>query len=280
MAVFHNLQIALIIPKLFQTILFIFNIFLINKKYRKTPWKERPSFHKFFLVGMMGWTVYIFLDIFIYTLAGLSMDPTTQHGSYQGYDTNYPSLFFVNVLRDIGFIASLIMSWCYLLAAFSLRYDEERLMSVFTRNILTLITMAIITLVIAGGDFIQITISDTGASVSGVFNEFGAVAIFLNVLIFVLSAIWLFLTLKSVTNKETSQAFKNRIRFFMWGVLFMGFGHIYWLLLGLLASFYPTFLLLPELVYYIVGHAFWTISPIFIYMGFGRNKYTGETENN
>jgi len=269
-----SLQLTLIIPKSIETVLFVINIILINNKNKETAWKDRPQFHKSFLLGMIAWTVYILLDIFIYTLAGLSMDETTPFGIYQGYDSNFPSLFAVNVLRDIAFVASLIMSWSYLIAAFALLYDEERVKAVFTNNKIVLSIMITITIVIAAGDIIQVSVSESGIRVSGVFNGFAGFSIALNVIIYIISALMLFRTLSVVSSDDPSKSFKKRIRFFMWGVIFMGFGHIYWLILGLISIFSPSLLTLPILVYYFLGHSLWTISPVLIYLGFGKGKKT------
>ena len=274
MSLISSLQLNLIIPKSIETALFVINIILINNKNKGTAWKDRPQFHKSFLLGMMAWTIYIFLDIFIYTCAGLSMDETTPFGIYQGYDSNFPSLFAVNILRDIAFIASLIMSWNYLIASFALRFDEEKVKAVFTKNKLVLSLMITITIVIAAGDIIQVSVSETGISVSGIFNGFAGVSIALNVIIYVISALMLFRTLMVVISEDPSKQFKNRIRFFMWGVIFMGFGHIYWLILGLISIFSPSVLTLPILFYFFLGHSFWTISPVLIYLGFGKRKKT------
>jgi hypothetical protein len=265
-----SLQLTLIIPKAIETALFVINIYLINKKNKGIAWKDRPQFHKSFLLGMVAWTIFILADIFIYTLAGLSMDEFTPFGTYQGYDPNFPSLFGVNILRDIAFVASLIMCWSYLIAAFSLRFDEERVKSVFTNNKVVLSLMIVITIVIAAGDIIKVSVSETGISVSGVFNGFAGFSIGLNVLLYVISALMLFRTISVVTSDDPSKLFKRRIKFFMWGVIFMGIGHIYWLVLGLISIFSPSMLILPKLFYFFLGHSFWTISPALIYLGFGK----------
>jgi hypothetical protein len=265
-----SLELVLILPKAIETALFILNIWLINKKNKGTAWKDRAQFHKSFLFGMISWTIYIFLDLLIYICAGLSMDATTPYGTYQGYDTNFPSLVIVNILRDISFVASIVVSWNYLIAAFALLFDEEKVKSVFTKNAITIFLMIALTIIIAGGDIIQISLSAEGINVSGIFNGFAGLSIALNVLIYVISAILLFRTLSVITSEDPSKIFKKKIKFFMWGVLFMGFGHIYWLILGLISLFAPNILILPILFYYFLGHSFWTISPVLIYLGFGK----------
>jgi hypothetical protein len=166
------------------------------------------------------------------------------------------------------------MSWSYLIAAFALLYDEEKVKSVFTNNKIVLSLMITITFVIAAGDIIKVSISETGISVSGVFNGFAGVSIALNVLIYVISAIMLFRILNTVSTDDPSKYFKKRIKFFMWGVIFMGFGHIYWLILGLISIYSPSLLILPTLFYFFLGHSLWTISPVLIYLGFGKGKKT------
>jgi hypothetical protein len=90
--------------------------------------------------------------------------------------------------------------------------------------------------------------------------------------IYLSCAILLFKTLQSLTSEEPSKEFKKRIIFFMWGVLFMGFGHIYWLVLGLIAMYSPGVLILPSYIYYFIGHGLWTISPVLIYFGFAKGS--------
>ena len=162
------------------------------------------------------------------------------------------------------------MCWSYLIAAFSLRFDEERVKSVFTNNKVVLSLMIVITIVIAAGDSIKVSVSEAGISVSGVFNGFAGFSVGLNVLLYVVSALMLYRTISVVTSDDPSKLFKKRIRFFMWGVIFMGIGHIYWLVLGLISIFSPSMLFLPVLFYFFLGHSFWTISPVLIYLGFGK----------
>jgi hypothetical protein len=278
-ALVSRLQMILIIPKLIETALFAINIFLINKKNKHINWKDRPQFHRSFLMGMMAWTIYILLDIFIYTCAGLSMDDTTPFGTYQGYDPNYPSLNGVNILRDIAFGASAIMSWNYLIAAFALRYDEENIEAVFTKNFITIFLMAMITLIITVGDVVQVTVSESGISVGGIFNGFAGLSIALNVIIYIICALLLYITLREVSREDPSKDFKKRIRFFMWGIIFMGIGHIYWVIIGLIQSLNPSILALPEMLYFFLGHSFWIISPVLIYFGFGKGKKTANEED-
>lgn len=272
MALISSLELFLIIPKLIETALFVINIVLINNKYKGIAWKDRPQFHRSFLMGMIAWTIYIFLDIFIYTCAGLSMDENTPFGTYQGYDFDFPSLFGVNILRDIAFGASSIMSWNYIIAAFALRYDEEKVKAVFTNNIVVLFLMCVITMIITGGDIVQVSVSEAGISVSGIFNGFAGFSIAFNIIIYVISTLMLLFTLSELIRDDPSKNFKKKIRFFIWGIIFMGIGHIYWLILGLFTIFSPSVLNLPVLFYFFLGHIFWMISPVLIYLGFGKGK--------
>jgi len=275
MTLYDNLQFLLLIPKSIETVLFIIIIFLINKKNKGISWKDRPQFHKLFLTGMIGWFVYIFLDMIIYVFAPFSMDISTPSGLYTGYSLVYPSLFAVNILRDIGFVGSMVMYWAYLIASFNLRYDEEKTKSIFSNKLIIAI-MVIVSVIVTAGDAIGVTVTAGSPSVSGVFNGFAGFSIFLNVSIYLSCAILLFKTLQSLTSEEPSKEFKKRIIFFMWGVLFMGFGHIYWLVLGLLAMYSPGVLILASLdmgyIYYFIGHGLWTISPVLIYFGFAKGS--------
>lgn len=278
MALISKLELLLILPKVIETALFSINSFLINKKYRGIPWKERPQFHRSFLIGMLAWSFYIFLDIFIYTCAGVSMSSTTPNGIYQGYNSQFPSLFFVNILRDIAFASSLLMSWNYLFATFALRFDEEKVKAIFTQNLITLFLMIVLTLIITMGDIIQVSVNNGEILVSGVFNGFAGVSIILNVSIYVLNGLLLFITLRDITREDPSLEFQRKIRFFMLGIVSMGLGHIYWLVLGLLSPILSLNSLFSQFLVYFLGHLFWIISPIFIYLGFGKSPQTPEKE--
>jgi hypothetical protein len=272
MALVEVLQLILIIPKGIQSLLFLLNIILINKKYSSTQWKERPQFHKLFLMGLIGWFIYIALDILIYTVAGISMTELTPIGNYAGYLLEYPSLLIVNILRDIAFLGSMIMSWCYLIAAFALRFEEEKIKEAFTSNKIVLTIMIVISIIIIAGDIIQVSVEDTGITVSGIFNGFAGFAIILNVSVYVFSAILLYATLRSVAKDDPSKSFRRRITFFMWGVIFMGLGHIWWITLGIISIVNPKLLIFPLLMYFFIGHGFWIASPILIYFGFARKS--------
>ena len=62
----EQLQLLLILPKLIESLLFGLCAYELNKKYKETPLLKRPQLNRVMLIGILGWCVYITLDIIIY----------------------------------------------------------------------------------------------------------------------------------------------------------------------------------------------------------------------
>ena len=96
------LHVYLIPAKVLQVLMYGMNLYLLNQRFKGKNWRNRPLLHRLFFTGMMGWLIYIFLDIFIFALAAYSFDTLAPQGTTQifsGYDINYPSLFWANIFE-------------------------------------------------------------------------------------------------------------------------------------------------------------------------------------
>jgi len=93
-----------------------------------------------------------------------------------------------------------------------------------------------------------------------------AISMLLIIVLLLISSTIFFRTVNKLESKD--EIFKKRTRQIGWGVLVMGLGGVYWLIIGIYRS-------LPgvDLPYYIIialiflGHFIWMLSPILIYLG-------------
>jgi hypothetical protein len=272
---FDFLQLILVIPKSIQAFLFIVNLILLNKKFQNTPWSNRPQLHKLILIGIFGWIIYITLDIFIYIFAAVSFEGVPPPAFFEGYTKDYPSLLIVNILRDVGFLGALTISWMYLMASFSLRFGERRTREIFQQNKLVILAINLISSIIVIGDRIGVSITENGPKVKAVYNGFSGTSILLTVVIYFTSAVLLSQTFKRISNGDESGNLKKRLTYLSIGIMNMGFGHIYWFILGQIAMFNPAlFSNFNHVIFlYVFGHLIWMLSPIFIYLGLSKYQF-------
>jgi hypothetical protein len=273
------LQIALIIPKSIQATLFLIAIFFLNRRYPGINMRKRPQLHQFLICGLILWFTYIFLDIFIYTIAGLSFEANLPGvtTTYVGYTIEYPSLFVANILRDIGFIGAIGLGWIYLYAALLIQMGERKFEEkIFRNRLLNLLILSSIVIIVIN-DRMFVKISGDSINVSAVFNGISGFAILLTIITYAIGAFLLANTLRISIKEEKSPQFRKQIRSLILGMVFMGLGHSYWLILGQIASVNPQILgLLPILVWYYIGHGFWSASAVFIVIGFRNIKKDAE----
>lgn len=237
------------------------------KKFRgKGGWKDIPLVEKFLFGGTFGFFIYIFLDLFIYLFAPISMELALE-GVYKGYSLQYTSLFLVNILRDIAAIAALGQLWSYLLASLTILLGESRSLKL-SKNKLFLLLISTISIFIAVNDQIKVTIKDTRPVVQADFSGIGLFVSNLYVYIYLFSEILLFISLRREKRSLyiKSKHMKKHIKSMIIGIFLMGGGYFYWVSLGSSPSLFPPFFFENNLYFYI-GHAIWTISPIFIYFG-------------
>ncbi|UYP47676.1 hypothetical protein NEF87_003961 [Candidatus Lokiarchaeum ossiferum] len=272
------MQLILAIPKTIEAVLFLIIILKLNKKYKGLSLKERPQLNTLYLVGLIGWLIYITLDIFIYIIAPLSFTELTPIGVYTGYDSQFPSLFIANILRDIGFFGALIISWCYFVAAFNIKFGEKQTHHFFGNNRIIQALILTSSIVLSAGDKIKVEINEGNASVNAVWDGIEGAFVAIVILLFVTSVILLSITLRSSIPSISDDIFRRRIKILILGTVFMACGHIYWLGLSLLLKIPAVFEFLSIQFWYVtahwIGHMLWTLSPIFIFSGFSIKNHT------
>lgn len=267
----EKLQIALIIPKSIEAILFLIVIIKLWKKYQGVTIKNRPQLNKLFLIGLFSWFIYITLDIGIFILAPLSFDSDHANGLFVGYLQQYPSLLYANIIRDIGFLGLSIISWSYFIAGFSIRYGEKKTKKIFFENKIVLGSIILFTLMFDIIDQIGVEIRD--GEVNTHSNGKGVAGFFLVVVIvlFIMGATMLNTTLKSTVLENQDQKYRKKVRFLMFGVILMAAGDIYWVFLSIIRLWPPfTNFVLTKMnyeIFYWFGHILWMFSPLFIYYG-------------
>jgi PAS domain S-box-containing protein len=248
------------------------------KKFRGKGWKDIPLVEKFLFGGTFSFFIYIFLDLFIYLLAPISMEmaPLGLYKIYNDqftlYNIQYTSLFLVNLLRDIATLGAMVQLWSYFLASLTILLGESRSLKL-SKNILFLLLISTISIFIAFNDTITVTIiafndTITGPVVKADFSGIGLFVMYLYVSIYFFSVVMLFLSLrreKRVLNINSNQM-KIHVKSLILGIFLMGLGYFYWIVLSSPMVKIPSFFFENNLYFY-VGHSIWTISPIFIYFG-------------
>lgn len=266
------MQLILAIPKTVETMLFLIIILKLNKKYKGLSFREKPQLNTLYLIGLLGWLIYISLDIFIYVIAPLSFSELTPPAKYIGYDSNFPSLVIANILRDLGFVGALVISWCYFIAAFNIRYGENQTKRFFGKNRVIQALILISSVILSAGDAIQVEIKDRKAIVNAKWSGIEGAFIIIVILLFITSVVLLTFSLRSTLPSFSDKKLRKRIKLLILGTLFMSFGHIYWLVLSQLIEIPAIAEILSIQTWYItahwIGHMLWTLSPIFIFSGF------------
>ncbi|WP_371804769.1 PAS domain-containing protein [Candidatus Lokiarchaeum ossiferum] len=264
---YEQLQFILVIPKVIESLLWIFNIILGFQKFKGIAWKDRPLVERLYLMGMIGWFVYITLDIFIFLVAPVSMEFAFV-GEYGGYSTVYFSLFVSNLLRDVAFCGALVMLWAFLYASLMIWLGETTAMELFQKkwvgNIIGIISLLIILF-----DQITVKITSNGPNVNADSSWLGGGVLFLFILIFIISISILIYSLQHETNAWTSNHLKPHIRYLILGLALMGLGNMYWAILGGLRTLTPSLFrdFRVSSLLTAIGHVFWIISPIFLNFG-------------
>ncbi|UYP46114.1 hypothetical protein NEF87_002399 [Candidatus Lokiarchaeum ossiferum] len=265
---FEYLQLILIIPKAIESSLFFLNIILAYKKYSEHNWNDRPLVERLFFIGLIGWFIYIFLDIFIFLFAPVSMS-LAPDGIYKGYLSNYLSLTLVNLIRDIAFTGALIQLWSYFFASLTILLGEAQASKIF-RNWVVRMTVLVISLIVLAFDQIKVEILDGLPIVNAEYQGLGGFVIGLFICIYFGGVVLLISSLRKEILAQSSNKMKHHILALILGVLIMGIGNLYWLFLGILEGAVPLLFhgTSNRFFFTYLGHFIWTLSPIFIYFGF------------
>lgn len=265
---FEYLQLILIIPKTIESLLFLLNIILAYKKYAHLTWNDRPLVERFFFIGLIGWFIYITLDIIIYFLAPLSMGLLSD-GIYTGYLSGHVSLTLVNLMRDIAFTGALVQLWSYFFASLTILLGETKVSRVM-KHYFTRIAVIAISIIVVIFDKIKVTIVDGLPIVDAEYQGLGGFVIGLFICIYFGGALILILSLRKETQAYKSNKMKKHLIALIIGVSVMGIGNLYWLFLGVLGGINPSLFETTSnrFLFTFIGHIIWTLSPIFIYIGF------------
>ncbi len=274
----QELQILLAIPKSIEAIFFMVNFWLVWRKYRGTPWKDRPQLNKLFLIGFLGWIFYITFDIFIYIFAPVSMKGIDPPFQVEGYPRESPSLFWMNILRDIGFFGAWVILWAYFIASYNIRYGAEKTKKVFA-NPITHAIMLGVSIYFVWHDQIRVTLLENDVLVNAVWDGISGWSLGITIIFFMISAVLMYRALHIARVQEESKETRRKLLYLTIGVFMMGLGDIYWWVLGALKVVGP-----DSFIFFLffLGHFLWLLSPVFIYLGLKqskvKNKYPPKTE--
>ncbi|QEE17030.1 hypothetical protein DSAG12_02862 [Promethearchaeum syntrophicum] len=276
-------QLYLLPAKIIEVFLYIIVLFSLNKKYKGIPLMKRPSLHIYFLMGIAGWILYMVLDTIIFAIAPLSLEgPLTLGDPIKGYTSEYPSLFFANILRDIGIIGAILTAWFYCMAAVRINTGISLNRKIFgsKKKILPIkgfkITWGHFSLLLAISLLIvfiildQIKIEILDSTTVHVSSDWG-IAMILIIILYGFSTILMVKQLFELRKTQMEIEFKRRAKFLGWSIIIFTSGIYYWALLGYLVGAFPS---LKEfsLEFLYLGHILWMTSAIFVYSAFKQRK--------
>ncbi len=234
-------------------------IALVVKKRGGKPLRDQFYLNRTIFYAFISWVVYISVDLVIYLFAAQSFNlavPTPTEG-ISGYDLAYPSLLIANILRDVGMAGGVLNALFILSAAYQVRYGRMRFQKKVSRNPVALVIIGIFTVFTIVVDQIRVIIKPTsGVVIKATFVDLPLYSLTVLIIIYIYGAIT-FRTSIFQGIKEADERLKSRLQYLSIGVLLMGIGHAYWVVTGYIGA--------SDLIFKIMGHLIWVISPLLIY---------------
>ncbi len=221
--------------------------------------------------AFFAWAVYVSFDIPIYLFAALSFDPTVPI-TVVGYELAYPSLLVANIFRDIGMTFGQLNFILILCATYQIRHGEAAFKKNITRNPIFILIVSVYLTISGIFDGIQVKITST-VGVSAVFSGMSLIIICTMITAYFYSAIKFKRALFEGI-EEAERPLKRRLVVLSLGILLLGIGHAYWLILGIL-RFIPglvLFLGANASILSMVGHLIWACSPIVIFFSLRKSQ--------
>jgi hypothetical protein len=218
--------------------------------------------------AFFAWAVYVSCDIPIYLFAALSFNPAvpTPISGVTGYPLAYPSLIVANILRDIGMTFGQLNFILILFATYQIRHGEAAFKKNVARSPIFIIIISVYLTVSGIFDGIQVVINPSTVGVSAVFSGMSLIMIIIMISAYFYSAIKFKRALFEGI-EEAERPLKRRLVVLSLGILLLGIGHAYWLVLGIL-RFIPAlvlFLRTNASILSMIGHLIWACSPILIF---------------
>jgi hypothetical protein len=271
------IHIYLIPAKIFQLGMYAANLYLLNRRFKGRKWMSRPLLHRLFFTGMMGWAIYIFLDIFIFSLAAYSFDTLASLGQMQvhsGYDIEYPSLFWTNILRDVAFFAAFIMIWAYFIVPTTIKYGEAKTREMFFQKGWRITAIILITIICVANDRIKVTVYDEFIRVDTEWNGIAGFSVFFTMMVYIYAAFKTRHVLDEIrSNTDEPPIESNRLIYLSRGLLMMGVGFMILVLIALIeGAISPQLMFQLKLVMGYCVHGIWAMSPYYIYQGLKDKK--------
>ena len=266
MVLVEPVQIFLILPKVIEFTLFSLIIQRETYKYKGVPWGERSQIHKLFLVGSIGWTTFLFLDIFIFLLAGVSFNPNSVSGNYEGYDVHNVSLLWANILRDISTIGFLVLLWCNFIISYNIKYGEERTSQIFFNKPSYAIMAS--SLILVFFETVEVSIKSGTIIVDAVWTGLAGLSVTIVTIVYLTAILRLEILLRN-SKQNLSENYIKQIRYVIRGLALIGYGLLFLFIAGLLKNVFPDIFSNQEARFIVqfVGHLLWTLSPIYILRG-------------
>ncbi len=263
------IQVYLIVPKIVQFLLLFYNLNIFYQRYKTFGWKRRPLINKLFMLATFWWLIFISLDIIIFIIAPLSIPVGTTDLFVQGYDSEYFSVTFANILRDVAAFGAIIQMFAYLIIPFTIKYGEKKILQHIKRHKYIPILMAGYLIFGMYYESVSVQVTETTVHVDAVWTGFAGLTLLIFILLYFFSAIYFTIQLTMREHKKFSKRYQTQIRNLLLGIFFMGFGYIFLFIAGTLKGGNPDYYLQEDIRLGIqfTAHIIWTLSPFFIMRG-------------
>jgi hypothetical protein len=270
------LHISLIPAKIIQIVLYICSIILLNRKFEDIPWAKRPILNRILIVALIGWTVYIFLDIFIFSLAAFSFQdyaPINEVLYYEGYNLAYPSLFWCNILRDFAFAGLLTHLWMISFVPRIVLKGEAEFLK-FGLNWKRIILMLGLSILIIYNDMISVKIYSDDIRIDTVWNGMALIVLFCVMIAYLITATQIRFVFKKIMQDDAQEIakIKKQCIYLSWGIFIVGFGYVVMFSLGIVEGIFPDFIRDNRILLGYIGHLIWATSPFLIVQAFKSPK--------
>jgi len=252
--------------------MFIFLLLLKKSKSTRQIEHHPSQLNSLFLVGMLGWFIYIFLDSIIYLIAPLSIQSGFEAGIYSGYSLEVPSLFIANILRDFAMAGALLLAWSYFIASFNIKYGQQKTAKIFFKNGYIISIMVVLSILSIIGDRIQVRYIavDNLVRVNAVWSGLASFGTILTIILLGIGSLLLIWALRVVMKEDHSPKFKRKIMYLSSGIIIFSLGNYYWFVAGYLAEIFIQFFTaaVTRIILHSIGHFIWMISALLILIGF------------
>jgi PAS domain S-box-containing protein len=214
---------------------------------------------------MIGWFVFISLDLILFPIATLSFSNAIPGTQYSGYNMEYPSLLMANILRDVSTIGTMLVIGSFFFTALNLRFGNEVVRKILSNKLIILIIFISFKLLIYG-DRLIISITNEYVVVDSDMQGFSAIAFALGLLLYLIAVIIITFQFKDLKVYIVSNRSKKQLKSLIYALFLHILGFFIFLLMGLIQNLIPLIFQQYHLrfIFQIGGHSVWILSGLIL----------------